>query len=59
MILKNYIDKIPLIEVTNDVLKLFKFNDIKDLHPANIPFIKVTNEVLKLLRSNDIKELHL
>ena len=35
------------MRLTDDVLKLFKFNDIKELHPRNILSIRVTDDASK------------
>ena len=40
------------------MLKLFKFKDIKELHPSKVYCIVVTNLVSKLLISNDFNLLH-
>ena len=49
---------IYFILVTNDVLKLFKFNDINFWHLLNILFILVTFHVIKLLKFIDVKLEH-
>ena len=44
--------------MTDVVLKLFKSNDFKVLHPRNIFSILVTEDVSKPLKSNDFNALH-
>jgi hypothetical protein len=50
---------ILLISKTLDVLKLERFNSIKELHPLNMDFIFVTLIVIKLEIPNFFKDLHL
>jgi hypothetical protein len=46
------------IEITFDVLKEDKFNEIKDLHSLNMLLIYVTCDVSKLSKFIEIKEWH-
>ena len=46
---------IPLISITEDVLKLEKLIDFNELHLSNIEFILVINDESKLEKSIDSK----
>ncbi len=48
-----------LITITLDVLKLYKFNEIKDEQLQNILLNVITLDVLKLDKFNEIKDAHL
>ena len=45
-----------LITITLDVLKLYKFNEIKEENQLNIKIILLTLLELKLYKFNEVKE---
>jgi hypothetical protein len=45
--------------LTEEVLKLYKFSEVKELQSENIFCISVTKEESKLDKSSDLKELQL